>query len=235
MNSIQPQNPVNQFFQDVIQVLTEPRLFFKDRYPQVTSNYALVFAVIVSWIASLLEWMVRTVRNESLFGGLTEIRNQLESLPFWKAVSPHVFDQLSTVSSFPMWLMELSNIALNPFKTLISLAMAALFIWLAAGMLMSKSAETRDPIDFNSFLKLICFASTAPKLVGAILSFLPLQMGSFFGAVFAFFLQAFAIHLRYQVSGLRAITIIILPGLIFSMAAACLLGAVFALLFGAFA
>lgn len=230
---IVPESKFSQFFRDVLDCLTEPKKFFEEKYPKRTMTDALLFAVIVSWVANLIEWLIRTVKNETLFDGMMLIRKQLEALPIWKNITPHLFSDQSSISPFPSWIMEFSIVALSPFKTLIAVTLTALMIWLSSTFLIPKNdSVNRDPVDFSSFIKLLAYASIAPKLVGAILGFLPLQLGALVGGICVLLLQIFAISNRYAVSRLRSFAIIILPSFVFIMIASCLVIGFFAIFMG---
>jgi hypothetical protein len=174
----------------------------------------LVFAVVVSWIASLMEWVVRVLKNETNIGGLNALSQQLDALPIFKALlSPGMMGDFSAISNYPVWLFEFSAVAVSPFKALIEVIMGGVFVWLAALIFIPKTAD-RDPVDLPSFIRLMAVASTAPKLVGAILGFLPLGLGSFIGAICVFMLQVFGLKIRYHISSLRGTVVLILPGLV---------------------
>lgn len=229
-----PLNPIQQIFRDLIDCLTEPRQFFTVRYPQITFNYALAFGIVVNWIAAFLAWLTRVVRHETLLDGLLKMRDQLQGLPFWKALPKSIWAQNpEQTSMFPAWLAEVFSLALNPFGTLIHFFIYGVMIWIGASLLISKR-DDRDSITIPNLVKIVALASV-PQLIGAILGFLPLGLGGLIAGVYGFALLVLAISIRYSVSYLRSFAAVVLPGLIGMLIFGCILAVFTALIFGTIA
>ncbi|MBS1959702.1 MAG: hypothetical protein JST80_09545 [Bdellovibrionales bacterium] len=215
---------LKQLYIDAVQSITEPRRFYTERYPQMSQNYAIAFGLVVSWFAAGLKWLTRVVRHESLMDGFLRIRDQLQQLPLWKDLPPSIWAQNQHVSVFPAWIAEVSSVALFPFSFLISVAINSLAITIGSALFIRNRADpTQDKTGITHFMKLVSVAST-PVLVGAILSFLPLSIGAFVGALYSFCMLIFAITIRYRVSKLRSFAVIVTPWAALSLVGACFLG-----------
>ena len=237
-NEVKPLNPylhyLKKFYGDLVGSLSEPTLFFKERYPKISFTHALAFGVATDWIANFLNWLTRIVRHETLMDGLLKIRHQLEALPFWKSLPSSIWAQVPDSSHlFPAWLTEIAGVALSPFQSLFRIVTSGLIIWLGSLLLISKSRD-HDSIDLKSAMKLVALC-TAPHLLGAILGFLPLNLGSFFAWIYGICLIVFALSLRYQISKLRSLGVLMLPGILLSVVGTCFLGLIVAVFFGAIA
>ena len=82
-----------QFFQDTVKVLTEPVSFFSTRFNEMSFNHALVFGIVLSWIAAFFDWITRAIKHESLLDGFMKIKNQLSGLPVWKDLPEDIWNQ----------------------------------------------------------------------------------------------------------------------------------------------
>jgi hypothetical protein len=78
-------------------------------------------------------------------------------------------------------------------------------------------------MDLSIFIRLAAI-SAAPTLVGAILGFLPLNLGSAIGWIYHIAILIIGIGLRYRISYLRAGGIIFLPGIILTLILGCFIG-----------
>lgn len=227
---IEPERPIRAFIQDVISCLTEPKRFFTERYPEYSVTRAIAFGLILSWTASFLNWLTALVRHESYLDGFIKIRSQLETFPLWKALSPHLFSDSTSINSASTWIASFGGVVLNPFFTLIGFVFSATSLWIGGYILIPRS-EDQDPIEFNSFLKLTAIAGTAPMLVGSILGFLPLATGTLIGLVYLLVIEVYALKVRFKISGLRAICVLFLPYLVLAFIGACFIGLIGGLIF----
>ncbi len=227
----EPENLFKQFYRDIVDSLTEPKLFFTNRYPKISLSYALAFTVVVNWISDLLQWLTRIVRHETLLDGLLKMRKQLESLPLWKELPSSIWAQVPEHTSFfPAWLAEVLGVTLSPLHSLFRAAIGGVVLWIGALLLVPKDSD-RDGIQLANFVKLVALVS-APNLIGAILGFLPMGLGAFFAWIFGIVLMIYAISLRYKISKLRSIGVMIIPGIVLSVVATCVIGVFMGLFFG---
>ena len=230
--------PVKQFYRDLMDTLTEPRFFFRERYPKISFNYALTFGIVVSWIAAFLDWMTRIVRHETFLDSFLKMRDKLQDLPFWKVLPDNFWAQSANehASLFPAWIAELLGIALSPFQSLLGFCVSGFILFLGAYFLVPKedTGITRDKAQISSLIKLVCFAA-APRLISSILGFLPLGIGTLIGSIYGVVLTIIALQERFKVSGLRACGIMILPGILVVFVMSCMIGAFAGILFGLFA
>ena len=221
-------------YRDVVECLTEPRLFFTDRYPRISFNYALALGILVSWFGAFLDWLTRVIRHETLLDGLLRMRDQLQQLPIWKNLPADIWAQNpEKISMFPAWLAELFGIVLSPFNSLVHFLVSGILLWIGASILIPKT-EDRDRVTLANTIKLVALTSI-PKLFASILGFLPLGLGTLIGAVYAFVIMVLAISIRYQVSKLRSVATIALPGLLGIFIFGCMIAVLFALIFGTLA
>ncbi len=228
---IEPERPLKKFFQDTLELLTEPTRFFSGRFNDFTLNQALVFCVLIHWLSSFLEWMTRVVKHESLLDGFVKIREQLETIDLWKGIAPQILPGSSSLSHVPSWTMELASVAIDPFRTLIGLVMSTFAIWVGATLLIQKK-EDQDPVSFSNLLKMIAFTSSAPHLVGSLLGFLPLNLGTFIGILYVVIVEMVALSVRYKISKLRAFAVTTLPSLVITGLGMCFVGVLIALFLG---
>ena len=216
------QNLAKQFYRDLVECLTEPRRFFGIRYSQISLSYALAFGILINWVAAFFDWLTRIIHHETLLDGLLKMREKLQGLPMWKSLPSDIWAQNPDHTSlFPAWLAEVFGLALSPFQSLLHFSIDGVSV-------------TRDPPDLAFAIKLTALCA-APNIVGSILGFLPLSLGAFIAGIYTFALTMIALMTRYQVSGLRAFSMIILPGLMAVFAIGCILSVFGALLFGSMA
>lgn len=228
--------PVKTFYQDVIQILTEPVLFFKSRYPKMKLSHAIAFGIVINWIASLLDWITRAIHHETLLDGLLKMRDKLQQLPFWKSLPDNFWAQSTDTGSsslFPAWIAEMLSIALSPFQSLIHFAFSGMLYFLGAYFLISrKPKETgQDPVILSEFIKLACVCA-APALVTSILGFLPIGLGSLIGWFYSIALLIIGMTTRFQISGLRAVVVLIIPGVASAVVVMATVGIFIALFIG---
>ncbi len=225
-------NALQVFYKDVVDCLTEPKQFFTVRYPQISLTYALTFAVVVNWISDTLAWLTRIVRHETLMDGFLKMRDRLSLLPFWKDIPPTLWAQPDHSSMLPPWLVEALGIALSPFQSLIHVVLTGLFIGVGAYLLVPKHViqshahnvahEAKDNVEIAGAIKIVALCS-APHLIGSILGFLPLGLGSLISGIYVLVLLIFALSIRYQISYLRSFATVILPGILLMVVGGCVL------------
>ena len=236
------QNLAKQFYRDLVECLTEPRRFFGIRYSQISLSYALAFGILINWVAAFFDWLTRIIHHETLLDGLLKMREKLQGLPMWKSLPSDIWAQNPDHTSlFPAWLAEVFGLALSPFQSLLHFLIRGMVLWLGIYLLLPREpisidgvSVTRDPPDLAFAIKLTALCA-APNIVGSILGFLPLSLGAFIAGIYTFALTMIALMTRYQVSGLRAFSMIILPGLMAVFAIGCILSVFGALLFGSMA
>ena len=214
------------FFKDLIQVLTEPVRFFRDRLPSISFAQALAFGILVNWLAGILEWLTRIVKHETLWDSVKRIQDQFSTLPIFKDVPETIWNQAGNVASpvsSPMAL-EVGALIVAPFQALANFCVSGLVLYVGGMIFIPKeTASERDPMDLSIFIRLAAI-SAAPTLVGAILGFLPLNLGSAIGWIYHIAILIIGIGLRYRISYLRAGGIIFLPGIILTLILGCFIG-----------
>ena len=217
---------LRSFFKDLIQVLTEPKRFFKERLPSLGFAHALAFGILVKWLAAILEWLTRVVKHETLLDSVKRIQERFSSLPIFKDVPESIWNQAGTAASpvsSPVAL-EVGALIVTPFQAVASFCVSGLVLYLGGLILVPKDSHSgRDPVDLSLFIRVLAFAS-APSLVGAILGFLPLNLGSAIGWIYHIALLIIGIGIRYRISYLRAGGIVFLPGLFIMIVFGCILG-----------
>lgn len=238
--AIHPQgnSHLKQFYRDLLMVLTEPRLFYRTRFSEMTFAHSLTFSIVVSWIASFLDWITRVIRHETLIDSFVKMKQSLQALPMWKNLPDNFWAQSSPEASamaMPAWAVELFGILLSPFQTLIKVMTYGLVIFVGTYLLVPKTTDTgRDPVELKTVIKVVAF-STAPVLLAALLGFLPIGLAGFIAGIYSFVLLVIGLTTRFQVSGLRGMGIVILPGIIGFFFMGCMLGVVIAIFYGLFA
>ena len=217
---------IQQYFKDLILILTEPNRFFKERYPQLSFSQTLVFGILSNWISALLMWMTRIVKHESLLDGVKKIREQLDTLPIWKDIPDSIWQQGGTQgqSFFNTSMIELGGILFSPFQSLMNFCLSGLTLIVGAYLLLPKREESpdHDPISAAAFIRLTAVAA-APSCIAAILGFLPFGLNTSIGWIYGFVILVIGISNRYQVSTARAIGTVITPWLVIFLLCGCLM------------
>lgn len=234
MNQTEPveQNGlVKQLFSDGYLVLTEPASFFKTRYEKMSFNQSLALGLAATWIAAFLDWVTRAIKHESLMDSLHRIKTQLQSLPIWKDLPEDIWAQGDQASQtfLPAWGMEGLKMLLTPFNSIFLIFINALIFWVAALILVDKSNPTKKSVTFNELIKITAIAYTS-TLVGSILGFLPLSLGSVIGWVYHIALLVIGFSIRFNISRLRGLVLVFLPTIGLIMLASCMLGFFFAII-----
>jgi hypothetical protein len=216
---------LNGYFRDVILILTEPKRFFEERYPELSFSQALVIGVLSNWIAAFLMWLTRIVKHESLLDGMRKMREILGTLPIWKDLPDSIWQQggggpQSFLSSS---MLELGPIAISPFQSLINFCVRGLILMLGVYLLVPRRASSpqTDSVSPSTLIRLNAVAVT-PILVGAILGFLPFMLGGLIGGIYTFVILLVGVSTRYRVSYARAAGAIILPYFILIFFCGCL-------------
>jgi hypothetical protein len=223
--------PVKQFLSDLVLLLTEPVRFFKERFDAYSLSRALVFGIVVNWFASGFEWLTRLLKNESLLDGIQRVMRQLETLPFWNRLPDTLWNQRAETSTIPAWLAELSGFALSPFQSLLHFTLSGLSLFVGAWLLIRHRNKGEDPVELPVFVRVVAFSS-APNLIASWLGFLPVGIGGFIGWVYSAALLVLGLKVRFRISGLRAIVLLVLPGLLGLLALGCLLAGLVGIGFG---
>jgi hypothetical protein len=220
--------PVRTFLNDLILLLTEPVRFFKDRFPSYSLSRALVFGILVNWVAAGFEWITRLVKNESLLDGILRVKRQLETLPFWNQLPDTLWNQRAEPSAIPAWLAELSGIALSPFQSVFNFTISGMSLFVGAWLLIRRRNQGEDPVAIPVFVRIVAFSS-APRLIASWLGFLPVGIGGFIGWIYSAALLLLGLKVRFRISGLRALVLVLLPGLLGMLAIGCLVGGLMAI------
>ena len=232
------QTLIKLFYRDVVQCLTEPHRFFESRFPQMSTTYALAFGIAVNWIAAFLEWLTRVVRHETLLDGLIKIRDQLSELPIWKNLPTDLWTQgTERASLVPAWITEVFSVTLSPFGSLFAFVFRSALLFIGVYLLLPKQGlipNNRDDITYNNTVRIIAVCA-APHLIGAILGFLPFELGTLIAGIYVFALLMIAVSTRFKVSSLRSTAMIILPSILMIFLFTCVISVFGALLLGGLA
>ena len=231
-DSLAQAGTMKQFYRDSVMVLTEPTVFFKTRYETMSFNYALAFGLVVSWIAAFLDWITRAIKHETLLDGFLKIKDQLHQLPIWKDLPEDIWSQGNNVKTMmPAWGVEGLGMLINPFHSLISYFIYGIIFWLGASILVSKDNSAKKLVTITNVVKITAISSAA-SLVGSVLGFLPIGIGSLIGWIFHTMILAIGFSESFNISRLRSLTVIFLPTILGIIFFSCLLGVVVALFAG---
>jgi hypothetical protein len=226
---------LKQFYRDAVMVLTEPTAFFKGRYESMSFNYALAFGMAISWIAAFIDWVTRALKHESLMDGFLKIKDQLHSLPIWKDLPEDIWTQGSKATSImPEWGMEGLRMLINPFHSLISYFIYGVIFWLGASLLVTKENPAKKSVTIHNVVKITAISSAA-TIVGAVLGFLPFEIGSLVGWIFHTVILTIGISESFNVSRPRGLAVVFLPTIITIVFFSCLVGIMVALFAGVIA
>lgn len=213
------------FFRDLILILTEPRAFFRERYPRLGSTEAIAFGIAAQWLAAALGWITRVIKHETLFDGLNRIHEKLSTLPLWRNLPENIWQQGGPAGiDSAAWKAEIAAIILTPFQSLAQFCIYGVLYFLGGVVLIRpEDGAHRDRIAVAAFIR-ICAVSAAPAVVGAILGLLPFGLGSLIGWIYGIALLTIGISERYRVSSPRALGVILIPGITGMVAIGCFLG-----------
>jgi hypothetical protein len=212
------------FFKDLVLILTEPRAYFRQRYPALRPNEALAFGILASWLAAFLGWITRVIKHETLFDGLNRIHEQLSTLPLWRNLPETIWQQGGPPGLPAAWKAEVLAIILTPFQSLIQFCVYGVLYFLGALVLIRPDArEHSDRVSPAALIRL-CAVSAAPAVVGSILGFLPLGLGGLIGWIYGIAILTIGISERHRVSSMRALGVILIPGITGMVAIGCFLG-----------
>lgn len=212
-----------QSFNDLVLVLSEPRSFFSNRIHSMSFNHALVFGLVITWVAKTLEWLTRFLKNESLSQNLLKVKDQLKQLPFWKDLPSDIwFQGEKSVGLFSDSVIEALQITIHPFQALLHFFMFGIIYWLGGMLLVPRTSPHYSRATVANFVKIISVASAA-NIVGAILSFLPLSLGSFFGYLYYVVIMVIGFSIYFKISGLRACALFVIPGIFMITFFSCLI------------
>ncbi len=210
------QNPglLKQMVQDAIGILTDPSAFYQNRYEKMTKNQAMALGLVVCWLAAIADWLVRVLKHESLIQGLRKIQQQLQVLPIWKDIPESIWNQGDVVQSFfPDWAVEGLRLMLNPFHQFFMFYTSGFVFWIGATLLVQKENPFRKNIHYQNLVKITAVSSVS-SIVGAILGFLPAGLGGFVGWIYHVVLLMTGFSMQFNISNLRSLSVIFLPGLI---------------------
>jgi hypothetical protein len=204
-----------QLFQDTISTLTEPTRFFTNRFREMSLNQALALGIGTSWVASLLEWLTRAVKHESLMDGFRKLKHQLHDLPLWRDLPEDMWAQSSSLQTtfFPEWVMEGMKVMLTPFQSLLAILLNASMFYVGAWILVDRSNPSRSLVTFKETAKITAVVQTT-SLVGAILGFMPFAMGSMISWVYHLVIITIGFSIHFNISRLRALFMVFLPGIL---------------------
>ena len=223
---------IKQLYRDALQALTEPVRFYQTRFEQMSLNYSLVFGLVFCWIAAFFDWITRAVKHETLMDGFLKIKNQLHTLPFWKELPADIWAQGDNVNSLmPAWGFEGLRMLINPFHSLFSFFAYGIIFWLGATLLVSSENPTKKSVTITNVIKITAISSAA-QIVGSVLGFLPIGMGSFFGWIYYTALLTIGFSVRFQISRLRGLAVVFLPTIVTILVASCFIGIIVALFAG---
>lgn len=223
---------IQQMFRDGLMILTEPVRFYRFRFEELSFNRALAFGMVVSWISAFFSWITRALKHESLMDGLIRIKRHLQELPIWKELPEDIWAQSSQINSFfPEWAIEGMRMLVDPFYSLIGFVIYGLIFWLGASLLIRTDHPGKKSVTLTRVIKITAISSTS-GIVGSVLGFLPLELGSFIGWIYHTVLLMIGFTERFEISRLRSLVILFLPMIGLILIASCLLGLVIAILGG---
>ncbi|NDF13877.1 hypothetical protein EB061_00950 [bacterium] len=213
------------FFSDLILILTEPKFFFRERYPHLRPAHALAFGVTSSWLAALLAWVTRVIKHETLLDGLHRIQEKLSTLPLWRELPQTLWQQEGAAGLPAAWKAEIFAVILTPFQSLAQFLLYGVLYYLGALILIPPPLRESgsDKVGAGPFIRL-CAVSAAPGVVGAILGFLPFSLGALIGWIYGVAILMIGISVRYHVSSMRALAVILIPGFAGMITIGCVLG-----------
>lgn len=202
-------HPIQKYFQTLREVLFHPVLFFQKIPTRGNFVEPLIFALVTHWIGSALRYWVElgfsTQTRISSWGKLFQFSRDMDIDQMSRG------QQLSDLQNkLSDWLLGVGHVLLDPFFSLFSLIMGAIFIYAGARILVSPGKDGQlEDISFESALRIICFSS-APLLFG----FIPF-LGPFFSNLFSSLLCIIGAREVYRISLGRALIVALFSKLIF--------------------
>lgn len=202
-------HPIRNYFQTLKQILFHPVLFFQKIPPQGNLAEPLIFALVTHWIGSALGYWAdlgfSTQRGISSWKKLFQFSQDFDIDQFGQ--DQQLTDLQSKMSE---WLTGVGHVLLDPFFSLFSLFIGALFIYAGARLLVSPGKDGQlEEISFESALRIVCF-SAAPLFFGFVPFFGPL-----FSHLFSSLLCIIGAREVYRISLGRALIVALFSKIIF--------------------
>ena len=200
---------VQQYFEDVWQIIRHPALFFRRMPTHGGLSHPLAFALITHWIGTALSFLwnlsfkdsIRIFFNSNVSSSNTFVQIQENSTnPFFSQLASHLI----------RWFFGTGSVITDPFLTLFTILFNACFIFLGVRILVSpgKNGHPQE-ITYESVVRLICYGLTPSLLKG-----IPF-IGSFLASLCIFTSTVIGAKEIYRIETGRAIVITLFPKLLF--------------------
>jgi len=206
---------IERFGRVTLEVLFEPSRFFSRNRAEGGLELPLLYAICTHWIASAVtfgwEGVLSQAMKEKLGDAWFLVRDalyggyELGHPGRGTSLLPEILSELK--AQILTWFWGASSVLLSPFKTLMLLAWATFFLFVASRLLIYP--DPHRPITFKGSLRLACFASTT-----VLWKLIPL-MGSVISEAMLLITTVIAVQKTYQIGKIRAFTIALFPQLLF--------------------
>lgn len=200
-------NLVEQYFQDLWQIITRPTLFFRRMPLSGGLSHPLAFALITHWLGSAAAFLWRGMFGE----GLRDVFNR-----FFRIASDVVeidgadpqFQWVEAKDRIIHWFWGVGSVITDPFLTLASILFTSFLVYLAARIFVTpgRKGAPRE-ISYESAVRLICFGMS-PSILAAI----PL-VGNGVASICVIIVTVIGAKEIYRISTGRAIVVALFPKL----------------------
>jgi hypothetical protein len=202
---------IRGYFGTVKRVLLTPSAFFRELPLEGGLSKPLTFALVTHWIGSAFTYVwamlagnaVEKLANKFAFSVTSQGPDIDSAARFsrWMAV------QQQAAHWFWTWFWGAGSIILDPFKTLLTIFITSMFIYVAARLFVNSDRQTN--VRYESAVRLVSYGTTP-----AILAAFPF-VGSFAAYIYVLVVTLIGARELYRVGSGRAMLIVLFPYLLF--------------------
>lgn len=203
---VESENPVTAYLKTVWKILTTPTEFFSNLRLDGGVTGPLAFALVTHWIGSALEFLWKSVSGGLAVRYLQQILDQMAGM---MANDGGDIDSLGrgawidqTKAVLQQWLWGAGSVIMDPFTTLFTLLVTAVFVYFGARLLVGPHVR------YESALRIICYGMTPTLLRGV-----PL-LGGLVAWIYVLVVTVIGVKQAYRVETGRAVVIAIFPKLV---------------------
>ncbi len=211
-------NLIGNYFRSLIQIITQPKAFF--RKMPLTGGWSgpLAFALVTHWLGSATQFLWNGLLGASYQESITETLRKIGRLGGEDIDSLGRNAQWMEVQrGLTQWIWGAGSVITDPFFTLATTLLTSLLIYLGARLFISPKSDARaQTVEFEPVLRVVCYG-----LSPSIFRLIPFA-GGFAASVLSLVITAIGLMEIYRTDALRAGASVLFPKLL-------VVGAIFAI------